>query len=1162
MNRTYIQGLLMFLLVQLPVGLLAQSVTGMQYWFDNGSKHTISISEGETTKHLNTDGLSVGMHTLYYRFIQSGGDVVWEGDVTDIETGEVTHESTYYADLEYSPVYSSRFFKHEPSQGSMVEYWFDNKSSKKTTAITGAENETVKLDLTDMSMFPLGFHQLNMRFSTPGKSPSAIYTADVMKFSAGSNYLEYWVDDNQEKSKKLKTGSGSASIYVTTAMPLDLNDVTPGFHRLYFRTCNANGVAGSAVYSAMIYRNASEASQIEYWFDDDASTIQKKQFVEAYQNGAAYPIDLTSDVFPQGLHMLNIRVSTKNGGKGAIYSTPVVKMAANSFKTIEFWLDDDRENVQTLSGSLSINGVAIVGNLDFSDTDPGMHYLHYRAVGTDGKPSNAVGEEPIMVKSRYNTDGSDAVVTRVGYSIDGAQFTTNEVAHQQHALDYEYTIDMKKCSEGAHTLKAIAWNSLGTNNVVLGSFSVAGEKTPEISLTAQEENGQVKLSYAVIPNAVESIIERFNVEKQSARDIMVDTETSYPGVVVHYDQPATGSYTYKVRCKYTDFKGRTQYVSSPDVAVTFVKPEEKPEVADIYGYIENYVFTPSIVTVRASDDIVAVVNSYGGFVLHNLPVGMSFTPEVQGDNRYDYTCSPVKVSKKNPTLVLKGELKESILQDNISSHLALDGRLNWTSPARNVTFKVRNLSSKKWKGYVRAKAVYSWFGNDETNKEKLSSGENVRELPSRDDAQIIEIEGSQTADITIQTWVLSSWLFNKYWHFYLETVGNWDGDASVVRPLDCGYQENYFTQEIPKGLKATDNKNSLDNDEKEGLASMILMLSSQVNGLDDYVADLSKYDAKVKEAARLYGDVDGLLASLASADIEDILNGPSFQTVRDYLFMPFKDMALSQVHERYGYKITGALEEYNKITTIFSDLLAAREFMTAHTDRERYFIVADWIANQAIGSNPLVGSVLKSYVVLSKTIIDKIQDIASGIYDANLAGYLKGNVLEKYDNNSEYEKFNKNIDFRLRVKKGKGKKYFSPEDVRRQIKEVWIKASHNGGESFSQFKSEAICVKADETDEIMRQNKDYVMIKQTDTGYSNGAAGDIDQGTIVDLFVEIHWMNGVVTKVPLLKESVDNIHFELGTKTKPSCYTFEFESAESKAASRMADDIHLGKSLK
>lgn len=153
MKRNIIYTLMLTLLTLMPAGLQAQSVTGMQYWFDDGSKHTISISEGGTTKSISTDGLSVGMHTLYYRFIQSGGDVIWEDDITDVETGEVTHERRYYTDLEYSPVYSSRFFKHEPSEGSTVEYWFDKKTHA-TTSLSGAEGETVTLDLTDISKFP------------------------------------------------------------------------------------------------------------------------------------------------------------------------------------------------------------------------------------------------------------------------------------------------------------------------------------------------------------------------------------------------------------------------------------------------------------------------------------------------------------------------------------------------------------------------------------------------------------------------------------------------------------------------------------------------------------------------------------------------------------------------------------------------------------------------------------------------------------------------------------------------------------------------------------------------------------------------------------------------------------------------------------------------
>ena len=694
MKRKHIYALMLTLLTLLPTGLLAQSLTGMQYWFDNGSKHTISISEGENTENLSTSGLSVGMHTLYYRFTQSGGDIYEDFEITDPETGEVTQTRRYYADLDYSPVYSVRFFKHNPSQGSKVEYWFDKKSDHSTKDISGQENETVTLDMKDNSMFPLGFHQLNMRFSTPGKSPSAIYTADVMKFSAGSDYLEYWVDDDQQNSKKLKTGAGNASVVVTTSMPLDLSHVSPGLHHLYFRTCDANGVAGSAVYSAIIFRHAEEASQIEYWFDDDASTIQKKQFAEAYQNGAGYTLELSNDIFPQGLHQLNIRVSTKNSGKSAIYSMPVIKMAANSFNTVEFWLDDDRENVQTLSGSLSSNGVAIVGDLDFSNADPGMHYLHYRAIGKDGKPSNAIGEWPVMVKSRYNTDGSDVLLTSYSVLVDNEEKDAYNFVGRKKESEIPYMLDASDLSVGTHELMVRTWNSLGTNAIDKATFTVGEIPPPTLALTAEENNGKVTLKLNSVPNDESYRIIREDANGAKAK--VASRLSCYPGDITLDDEPAVGTYSYYADCAYTDSKGVRKALHTEKVSVTVT--EAQPEVEENGNYVMGYVmneygimrcyqenpekYNAICVGVYKGEELSSKAYIYDGrFMTKSYPVGTKLTLKMLNYYNPNWVFEPVEVvvGEKPTETIMMGVAPEMMEGNSKTYDLELASDVDWMS---------------------------------------------------------------------------------------------------------------------------------------------------------------------------------------------------------------------------------------------------------------------------------------------------------------------------------------------------------------------------------------------------------------------------------------------------------------------------------------------------
>lgn len=251
------------LLCLLPSMLFAQSLTQYEYWFDGkvGSKTTGSLSGSEATisTAVSTDGLSDGIHLFSIRFKQSDG--------------------------EYSPAYSSFFFKHNPEEGCQIEYWFDGNYSKRATMTLPSSysdtGETVSLDVLDTKKFPLGFHRLNMRMSTPGKSFSSVYSANVLKLMAGTaTTLEYWLDDDYDNRKKL-TGSTSGSLIVLDG-ELDLSKASSGLHRLYYRAVGAKGEVGSAVGEMSVMVKSMYLSKPEdvkltnysFWVDNDAPEIQ------------------------------------------------------------------------------------------------------------------------------------------------------------------------------------------------------------------------------------------------------------------------------------------------------------------------------------------------------------------------------------------------------------------------------------------------------------------------------------------------------------------------------------------------------------------------------------------------------------------------------------------------------------------------------------------------------------------------------------------------------------------------------------------------------------------------------------------------------------------------------------------------------------------------
>ena len=154
-----------------------EALSGYEYWFDDdvNGRQWVSLSGNNAVirASIDTRGLSGGLHRFNFRLKRSDGA--------------------------YSAVTTSTFLNMKAESEGHIVYWFDNKSDQTASVpIADTENEQeVTLNLQDMEKFPLGFHQLNMRVSTPGKSLSNVYSARVLKMASGdANQIEYWIDGN------------------------------------------------------------------------------------------------------------------------------------------------------------------------------------------------------------------------------------------------------------------------------------------------------------------------------------------------------------------------------------------------------------------------------------------------------------------------------------------------------------------------------------------------------------------------------------------------------------------------------------------------------------------------------------------------------------------------------------------------------------------------------------------------------------------------------------------------------------------------------------------------------------------------------------------------------------------------------------------------------
>lgn len=1013
-----------------------------------------------------------------------------------------------------------------------------------------------------------------------------------MKFSAGSRYLQYWVDDNYSaESPKVEgtvmtahlDGDKTRDDVVFTAAKLPLDGVPQGLHHLYYRTCDANGVAGSAVYSSIIYCNANEASQIEYWFDDDASTIQKKQFAEAYQNGAAYPIDLTSDVFPQGLHMLNIRVSTKNGGKGAIYSTPVVKMAANSFSQVEFWLDDDRENSQTLSGSLSINGVAIVGNLDFSDTDPGMHYLHYRAIGKDGKPSNAVGEWPIIVKSRYNTDGSNEYVASYSISVDNNEVDSYTILGKPKERDINYVLDARNLSLGQHNLTVRTWNSLGTNAVVTAPFNVQQRTEPALELTAEVNQGKVSLRLPSIPNDLHYRIVRVNSSGAGAK--VISRESVYPADITCEDQPGEGQFTYYAQAKYLRDNNTEKSLRSADVTVTVDAASALDN--ENYGYILGYTLTPeqnfifaSISEFRWDNPEVLfrvdgkVVDTcpifYSKFSSDPLPIGSQVTLELKNPG-YWYVFEPVTVTiKKGQNVVyFTGELKSELEPNDLAYDLELISDVEWKGG--HFVFQVQNRSKKGWKGKVRFRAI------NESNYKKLrKQGENPDDAQQ---AQLMEqiwfyseteeeLSLGGNAKTTVYLPLNNVFPDDKrdYYYFYIESIGQWTTKAQTedeVKPLatfnkDLNVASLPFSRQIDKSSLA----NAVDlqrMQDAEYAASLLLAICSTIDGIDKNLGNIRDYfDTKNHDYDQLIEDMDG-------KKVNQILNNHTWEEILGMSYMQsvinrFMFTCGVTIIDEFRENIVGDILKSSKTITEYlgpaiQALQDIREYEKSYsqTEYEKVFNAAHKTLDFAKGyiGQPF-STILSTYLDVTESIINYALKLGKDYYTYSAPSLLYENVPSTEADKKKY-KWNRHIDFKIKVSPKRSLNWFNFEKRGAQgagmIKSAVVKVNNIPGipTSVATLFLEPVPV------------DDGVMLRQV--GFDSGEPSPYLQVGVPfnRMWMEIQWKNGRTTVVPLLDEGT-GVKFDMpdiwGHNTYR--YTVYFDSeATSDHFDNMADILKL-----
>ena len=164
------------------------------------------------------------------------------------------------------------------------EYWFDDDVDGRVTGTLSGTNDAVTFN-ADARRLSQGVHRLNFRARQSDGSYSAVSTSVFIKIAAGvGNKLEYWLDDHSNVNILEGSLASDGEDYLFNDT-LDVGDVTPGHHRLYYRARSSSGRTTSAVSMTPIIVKS------RYYHDEDEVVTVEKYGI-AVDNGAMEMFDV------------------------------------------------------------------------------------------------------------------------------------------------------------------------------------------------------------------------------------------------------------------------------------------------------------------------------------------------------------------------------------------------------------------------------------------------------------------------------------------------------------------------------------------------------------------------------------------------------------------------------------------------------------------------------------------------------------------------------------------------------------------------------------------------------------------------------------------------------------------------------------------------------
>ena len=893
---------------------------------------------------------------------------------------------------------------------------------------------------------------------------------------------EYWIDDNFSARKSAGLSGYEADIDVG----IDASRLGNGLHKLSLRVQQSDGMYSPVTTHYFFKAQVSNGGKLEYWFDGNRKKINTVDcHVSSDGEAYLYTNGLDLNAITPGYHTMYYRFVNDDGTTSSAVSMASVIITSNLSNggKLEYWFDDNRENVSTVDGKVASTGDALIFNsdLDLKDVSQGMHRMYYRLVDAKGKPNSAVSMTPVMVKSKYITEAKDSKVVSYSVSVDDQTPVVMDVLNPSAEITIPHNYDARALKAGEHTLKTTIWNSLGTATTDKTTFNVVAQETPTINLEVSETEGVVTASFNSIPNDLRYRIIR--QDKNANKIKVADFKSSYPNTISKIDEPVMGSYTYYVQAIYQDYQGNQCLVTSNEVVVDVAKSEdisEKVKYGSIIGCIkvdnQQLAFMPlnlqmDVTFSDGDDDIVVKSNSNGVFILEGIPYGKELTMTVKNNDNYTFSSRTVVVdenTRKKIYVINATPVKNQVVEkSNDSYDLVINSDI--TGIPNYFNFEVKNTTNKAWSGRIHLIAVKEKEDKNEDGALSFAS------LKSYNKVGAVSISGLKSGAKTLVELEVTDFpviMENTFYNFYLVSESDFStGTYKLVETIsDVAMNPRRIEIEKTSGTIVGTSEAEIEQAVKD-----ILSLMKKYKQYGGYLANALSFYA---ETGNLYGEDTKALAAFVK-DLKEHLKGVG-------------DVAsfVSDVEKYYeGYKIYrdwNTMDDFDKFVLITNKIF-------------------EW-------SGPC-GKIYQTYLTVLERCKNAIDKFLEEWFPYDLASVYSRNIMK----------------FHIKViKKDKSwgmNSYYSGEEIYDAIKHIDIKMYTPEDSWYNNYYTKP-----------NKKSKELVMTKQDGVADQGSSAFSLKG---MKFYMKIDWKNGRTSIVPLLSKEI--VKYSSNTEVT---VTFKSESSE------------------